>query len=223
MYLVTMERRREIPAKVIFKAACVTEMIRRQIFYESGKEEKMGKWIALILVVVLIVYIISMYNKLVRQKVVVDEAFSTMDIYMKKRFDLIPNLVETVKGYAKHESETLSKIVAQRQGGYGQMSPEEKVSMSVELSKALPKVLAVAEAYPELKADTNFLNLSDQLSKVEGDIANARKYYNGAVRNYNISIAAFPSNIIASMFQFTVRPMFEVGSEEERENVQVKF
>ena len=200
-----MERRREIPAKVIFKAACVTEVIRRQIFYESGKEEKMGKWIALILVVVLIVYIISMYNKLVRQKVVVDEAFSTMDIYMKKRFDLIPNLVETV------------------QGGYGQMSPEEKVSMSVELSKALPKVLAVAEAYPELKADTNFLNLSDQLSKVEGDIANARKYYNGAVRNYNISIAAFPSNIIASMFQFTVRPMFEVGSEEERENVQVKF
>lgn len=178
----------------------------------------MGAIVLLILIVV-----ISCYNKLVKQKVTVEEAFSTMDVYLKKRFDLIPNLVETVKGYAKHESETLRTVIEQRGKNYDSMTPEEKIESGAVISQMVPNIMALAETYPDLKANQNFLNLSNQLEIVEEDIANARKYYNGAVKRYNMSVQTVPSNIIAGMFHFERKPMYEVENVAERQNVQVKF
>ena len=180
--------------------------------------------IIIIAIVVLIVLIlIGCYNKLVKQKITVEEAFSTMDVYLKKRFDLIPNLVETVKGYAKHEEGTLSKVVSLRNQNYSSMSPEEKLANSAVISQAVPKIMALAENYPDLKANQNFMELSVQLETVENDIANARKYYNGAVKRYNMTVQTVPTNIVAGMFHFETKPMFEADSEEERKNVQVRF
>lgn len=179
--------------------------------------------IFLVVIVVLVVAFIGCYNKLVKQRITVDEAFSTMDVYLKKRFDLIPNLVETVKGYVSHEKDTLERIVKFRNQNYGGMSPEEKIESGAEISKVLPKILALAEAYPDLKANQNFMELSVQLEAVENDIANARKYYNGAVRQYNVSVQTVPCNIVASLFRFETKKMFEVETAEERENVKVRF
>lgn len=173
--------------------------------------------------VVLILVVVSGYNKLVRQKVIIEEAFATMDVYFKKRFDLIPNVVESVKGYAKHEEETLAKVITLRNGSYSSMTAEEKIENSTAISKEIPKIIALAEAYPELKANQNFMELTVQLKRVEEDIANARKYYNGAVRNYNMTVQTIPTNIIASLFHFETKPMFEISNTQERENVQVKF
>lgn len=175
------------------------------------------------IVIILAVVIIGSYNKLIKQKITVDEAFSTMDIYLKKRFDLIPNLVETVKGYTRHEENTLEEIVKLRNENYGGMSVEDKLKSSNALSMALPKIMALAESYPELKANQNFMDLSGQLGRLENDIANARKYYNGAVRQYNISVQSVPTNLIASMFHFETKPMYEIEDAGQRENVQVKF
>lgn len=193
---------------------------------KNDKKEKSmntGMIVMIAVVVILAAVAIGGYNKLVKQKITVEEAFSTMDIYLKKRFDLIPNLVETVKGYAKHEESTLEEIIGLRNGNYGGMSLEEKLENSNALSMALPKIMALAEAYPELKANQNFLDLSSQLERLENDIANARKYYNGAVRQYNISVQSVPTNLIASVFQFTAKPMYELEDDNQRENVQVKF
>lgn len=174
-------------------------------------------------VLILLIAAISCYNKLVKQKITVEEAFSTMDVYLKKRFDLIPNLVETVKGYAKHESETLSAVISLRGENYDSMTEEQKIESGAAISRVLPNIMALAEAYPDLKANQNFMNLSNQLETVEEDIANARKYYNGAVKRYNMSVQTVPSNIIASLFHFEERPMYEVENTTERQNVQVKF
>lgn len=176
-----------------------------------------------VIVLIIILWGIGSYNKLVRGRVTVEEAFATMDVYLKKRFDLIPNLVETVKGYASHEKETLAQVVALRNQNYDGMSDDEKVANGVAISKAVPKILALAEAYPDLKANQNFLDLSTQLQEVEEDIANARKYYNGAVKKYNLSCQTIPSNIIANLFHFETKKMFEVDSTEERNNVKVEF
>lgn len=178
-------------------------------------------WIIIILVVLLI-YAISTYNKLVRLKNTVEEAFSTMDVYLKKRWDLIPNIVETVKGYAKHEKETLEGVIGLRNGAYNKMTPEEKIEANQQLSRGITQIMALAENYPDLKANENFKDLSGQLQKVEEDIANSRKYYNAVVRNYNDKVEMFPSNIIAGLFKFKEEKMFEI-IEEQRENVQVKF
>ena len=175
------------------------------------------------IVVILILFVIGSYNKLVKAKMNVEEAFATMDVYLKKRFDLIPNLVETVKGYAKHEKETLEQVVALRNQNYDNMSDDEKVANSVAISQAIPKIMAIAEAYPDLKANTNFLELSSQLQAVENDIANSRKYYNGTVKRYNLAVQTVPSNIIASLFHFEPKTMYEVESSEERQNVKVEF
>lgn len=183
----------------------------------------MKGYIILAIIVLIVIYIICCYNKLVKKRIIVEEAFSTMDVYLKKRFDLIPNLVETVKGYAKHESETLAKIVGLRGGNYSQMSDDEKISSSMALSREIPKILALAEAYPDLKANQNFINLSGQLQKMEEDIANARKYYNGAVKSYNITIQTIPTNIVAGLFHFESKKMYEVNDAKERENVHVQF
>lgn len=181
------------------------------------------KIITAVIIVVLILYVVGTYNSLIRGQVTIEEAFSTMDVYLKKRFDMIPNLVEIVKGYAKHEGSTLADIVKLRNQNYDSMSEEEKLQTGAAISRMMPQIMALAEAYPDLKANQNFLDLSAQLSQVEDDIANARKYYNGAVKKYNLLVQMFPSSLIAGLFRFSAKKMFEVESQEERQNVQVKF
>lgn len=180
-------------------------------------------WIIVaVIVVLLIIYLISTYNTFVRLRNSVREAFSTMDVYLKKRWDMIPNIVNTVKGFAKHEKETLEGVIKLRNGAYDSMSPEEKIATNQELSRGITKIMALAEAYPDLKANTNFMDLSNQLAKVEDDISNSRKYYNAVVRKYNDKVEMFPSNLVASIFGFKLEKMFEIV-EEERENVKVEF
>lgn len=178
----------------------------------------------IIIVVLLIIafWIIRSYNTLVSLKNKVEEAFSTMDVYLKKRFDLIPNLVETVKGYAKYESSTLEEVIKLRGETYNSMSTEKKVETNNKLSGELAKLLAVAENYPDLKANENFRDLTAQLSNIEDEIANARKYYNAVVRKMNNKVQMFPSNIVAKMFNFKEYSMFN-ADEKERENVKVQF
>ena len=180
-------------------------------------------WIIIAIIIVLAIAFVGMYNSFIKLKNSCEEAFSTMDVYMKKRFDLIPNLVETVKGYAAHEKETLEKVMAARNGVQSAATVEEKMAGENALQGTLKTLFAVAEAYPDLKANTNFLDLQNQLQSVEEDIANSRKYYNAVVKQFNTKCEMFPSNIIASMFHFERKPMFEVDSAEERKNVKVKF
>ena len=182
----------------------------------------MWLWIVIAIVVVLLLLVLSTYNSLVRLNNRVEEAFSTMDVYLKKRWDLIPNIVETVKGYAKHEKETLAEVINLRNGAYDKMTDEEKVEANNKLNQGITKIMALAEAYPDLKANENFKDLSKQLSSVEEDIANARKYYNGSVRDFNNKVQVFPSNIFANMFGFKRKTMFEAAAA-ERENVKVEF
>lgn len=142
---------------------------------------------------------------------------------MTKRYDLIPNLVETVKGYAKHESQTLEKVIAARNMAAGAKTTEEKVAGENMLQGTLKTLFAIAEAYPELKANTNFINLQGQLTEMEGEIANSRKYYNAIVKTFNTKVELFPSNLIAGLFKFTRKTMFEVEEAEQRQNVKVQF
>ncbi len=174
------------------------------------------------LVVIILIYLLATYNGLVKLRNQYKEAFSTMDVYLKKRWDLIPNLIETVKAYAKHEKDVLENVVNLRNSAYKQMSPDDKVDINNKLSSGISKIIALAENYPELKANTNFINLSQELSKAEEDIANSRKYYNGVVKLMNDKIHMFPSNIVASLFGFKEKKMFEVV-EVERENIKVEF
>lgn len=174
------------------------------------------------IIVLIAIYAVSQYNSFVKLNNMVKEAFSTMDVYLKKRWDLVPNLVETVKGYMKHESEVLEKIVELRNSSYDKMYSSDKIDANKELSNGLSKLIAVAENYPELKASQNFSDLTRQLSQIEDEIAKSRKYYNGVVRNLNTKVEKFPSNIIASMFNFKTEKMFE-ADENERKNVKVEF
>ena len=181
-------------------------------------------WIYIIIaiIVLILIYFGVTYNSFVKLSNTVKEAFSTMDVYLKKRWDLIPNLVETVKGYAKHEKSTLKEIIELRNSTYDNMSANEKVDVNNKLSQGINKLMAIAEAYPDLKANENFKDLSQQLTKVEDDIANSRKYYNGAVRIFNDKVQMFPSNIVAGILGFKEQKMFE-ANETERENVKVKL
>ena len=181
-------------------------------------------WIYIIIAIVLIIvmYVLVTYNNFIKLKNMVQEAFSTMDVYLKKRWDLIPNLIETVKGYVKHEENTLKEIVDLRGSSYDSMSDDEKVKANQTISKDINKIMLVAENYPDLKASANFQDLSRELTKVEEDIANARKYYNGAVEMFNNKVEMFPSNILAKLFGYKTKAMFETDSN-ERENVKVSF
>ena len=181
-------------------------------------------WIYLIilLIVLILIYIFVTYNSLVKLSNAQKEAFSTMDVYLKKRWDLVPNIVETVKGYAKHEKSLLESVINLRNKAYDKMSNDEKIQTNQDITKAINNVMALAEAYPDLKSNENFMDLSNQLSKVEEDIANSRKYYNATVRNLNNKIQMFPSNIIAKILGYKEVKMFEANSE-ERENVKVEF
>ena len=178
--------------------------------------------IAVVILVVVAIFVISNYNALVVLRNKVRDQFSQIDVQLKKRFDLIPNLVETVKGYAKHESETLEKIIAARNGYMNAKSDDEKIEASKEVSQGISKIFALAESYPELKANTNFVELQNQLKDVEDKISYARQFYNDSVLKYNNKIEMFPSNLVASIFGFKKESFFE-ADEKERENVQVKF
>lgn len=181
-------------------------------------------WIYIIIaiIVLIVIYALALYNSFVKLNNKVKEAFSTMDVYLKKRWDLIPNIVETVKGYAKHEKDTLKEVVELRNSTYDKMSDEEKIKTNEQLSSGINKIMALAEAYPDLKANENFKDLSKQLTKVEDDIANSRKYYNGVVRIYNNKVEMFPSNIFAGLFGYKSKAMFETSAN-ERENVKVEL
>ena len=173
---------------------------------------------------VIALWAISVYNSLISLRNNADEAFSTMDVYLKKRYDLIPNLVETVKGYAKHESETLEKVVKARNLAMGASNPQEKIATEAALTKELKTMLSVVvEQYPDLKANQNFIDLQDALKTIETEIANSRKYYNGAVKVYNVKRELFPSSIVAGIFKFEKKALFEVEDAAERKNVSVKF
>ncbi len=174
-------------------------------------------------VLLAVLWIWSTYNNLIRKRNQVEEGFSTMDVYLKKRYDLIPNLVETVKGYAKHEKDTLAEVIKLRNSAVSATSIDEKVKAENNFANGLRQIFALAENYPNLKADANFADLQNQLKAVEVDIANARKYYNAVVKDFNNSIQVFPNSIIAKNHKFTKYEMFAVADNTERENVKVKF
>ena len=177
----------------------------------------------IVVLAVVAIWGVSAYNGFVRMRNVVEEAFSTMDVYMKKRYDLIPNLVETVKGYAAHEQGTFEKVVQARNVAQNATTVEDKMAAVNMLTGTLKSLFALAEAYPDLKANANFMDLQNQLQMVEVDIANSRKYYNATVKDYNTKTEQFPSNIIANMFHFQRKTMFELENESERQNVKVEF
>ncbi len=179
--------------------------------------------IGLGIVALLVIWFVASHNKLVRAVQVKDEAYSAMDICMKKRYDLIPNLVETVKGYAKHENETFENVVRARNQAVGAQSPEQRIEGEKTLESAIRSMMLVVERYPELKADSQFLNLQAQLGTVENDIAESRKYYNGAVRQLNTMIRSIPTNLVASMMGVQQAPYYEVSDAAERQNVKVSF
>ncbi len=177
-------------------------------------------YIIIAIVLLLTVYILVTYNSLIKLNSIVKEAFSTMDIYLKKRWDLIPNLVEVVKGYAKHEKEILNQVTTLRTNNYQNMSMDKKINVNEQLTQGISKIIAISENYPDLKASQNFLELSRDLTKIEDEIANSRKYYNGSVRIFNTKIQVFPNNIVANIFGFKEANMFEANIE-EKNNVKV--
>lgn len=181
-------------------------------------------WIYIIIaiIVIIVIYAFALYNSFIKLNNRVKEAFSTMDVYLKKRWDLIPNIVETVKGYAKHEKDTLKEVVNLRNSAYENMSTDDKIKTNEKLSAGINKMMALKEAYPDLKANENFKDLSKELTKIEDDIANSRKYYNGVVRMFNNKVEMFPSNIFASIFGYKRKTMFE-ASVSERENIKVEL
>src|ERR1019366_4534172 len=179
-------------------------------------------WIVLAVVVLLGVLLIAMYNSLVQLRVRCESAWSDIDVQLKRRHDLIPNLVETVKGYASHEKGTFENIAKFRSQAMQATTPEGKAVAENQLTGALKSLFAVAENYPELKASEQFTQLQGSLSQTEDSIQNARRYYNAVVRDLNTKIQSFPTNIIAGMFNFTARQFFET-TETDREPVQVKF
>jgi LemA protein len=183
----------------------------------------MGLIVILVLIVLFVLVLAGMYNSLVQLRVRADSAWSDIDVQLKRRHDLIPNIVETVKGYAAHEKGTFENIAKFRSQAMQATSPADKAAAENQLSGALKSLFAVAENYPELKASEQFTGLQSSLNSIEDNIQNARRYYNAVVRDYNTRVQSFPVNIIAGMFGFQTRQFFEVESPEDRQNVQVKF
>ncbi|HQW04498.1 MAG TPA: LemA family protein [Flavobacteriales bacterium] len=179
--------------------------------------------ILLVLLALVAFYAIAIYNKLVKLKNLVAEAWSGIDVQLKKRYDLIPNLVETVKGYAAHEKETFENVTKARAAAQQATTVEGQQVAENKLNGALMNLMAVAERYPDLKANTNFLALQSALGEVEGDIEKARRYYNGNVREQNTLIESFPSNMVANSFNFAKSTFFELENPAEKNAPQVKF
>lgn len=180
-------------------------------------------WIAVGAAAVFGLGLIALYNGLITSRNRVDESWSDIDVQLKRRYDLIPNLVETVKSYAKHESTVFEKVSEARSAAMGAKTPEEHAKAENALTGTLKTLFAVAESYPDLKASQNFLQLQDELSDTENKIQAARRFYNGNVRDFNIKIQQFPGNIIAGALGFTKREFFEIANGEEREAPKIRF
>jgi len=179
-------------------------------------------YIIIAVIILITIYVLAQYNSFIKLTNTEKEAFSTMDVYLKKRWDLIPNLVEVVKGYVKHESGVIEQVVKLRNLSYNKMSLEDKIETNQQLTDGLSNIIAVAENYPDLKASQNFSDLTNQLTKIEDEIANSRKYYNAVVKKLNTKIEMFPSNIIAKIFNFKLSKMFEANME-EKSNIKVEL
>ena len=178
--------------------------------------------VVLVIVVLLVLYLVSIYNKLVNSRNKVDNQFSQIDIQLKRRTDLIPNLVETVKGYAKHEENTFKEVVEARNKAVSANSINEKIDANNELTGALNKLFALSESYPELKANENFLSLQKDLKETEDKITYSRQFYNDSAMQFNNIVEMFPSNIVANMFHFKKYEYFKIA-EEEKSAPKVKF
>ena len=183
----------------------------------------MGWIILLIVVILLVVWIISVYNGLVSSRIKTENAWSQIDVQLQRRFDLIPNFVETVKGYMTHESETFEKIAQLRTSWANSSSVGEKAKLDGELSGTLKTIMAVSENYPELKASKNFTDLSEELRNTENKISFSRQFYNDSVTKYNTKLELFPSSLVAGMFNFQKKELFTAESDEARKNVKVDF
>lgn len=179
--------------------------------------------IIFIVLAVLVVAVIGLYNSLVSLRMKVQNAWSQIDVQLQRRFDLIPNFVETVKGYMSHEKETLEKVTELRTSWANATSVKDKAELDNQLSSALKTIMAVSENYPDLKANQNFMQLSEELRNTENKIAFSRQFYNDTATMYNTKLQVFPSNIIAGMFNFTPSDLFKTDTDEARQNVKVDF
>jgi LemA protein len=183
----------------------------------------MGLIVLLVLVGIAIVILAGMYNSLVQLRVRTESSWSDIDVQLKRRHDLIPNLVETVKGYAAHEKGTFEDVAKFRSMAMQASTPADKAQAEGQLSTALKSLFAVAESYPQLQASQEFTELQNSLNSIEDNIQNARRYYNAVVRDYNTRVQSFPTNILAGMFGFQTKQFFELETPADRENVAVKF
>lgn len=179
--------------------------------------------IFIVIVLVVILSVIVMYNDLVRLRNKVKDAWSQIDVQLQRRFDLIPNLVESVKGYMNHEKETLTKVTELRSSWANATTINEKVELENQLTSALKTIMAVSENYPELKANQNFSELQEELRSTENKISYSRQFYNDTVTMYNTKLEVIPTNIVASVFNFKAEELFKTDSEEARQNVKVDF
>ncbi len=179
--------------------------------------------VLVLLLVILLLWIVGIYNGLVRLRNQIENAWAQIDVQLKRRYDLIPNLVETVKGYAKHERETFEKVTQARNMAMNARGVAEKAEAENLLSSTLKSLFAVSEAYPELKANQNFLQLQEEVASTENKIAFSRQFYNDSAMNYNTRIETFPVNLVATTFHFERREFFEVKAEAERVAPSVKF
>ena len=179
--------------------------------------------IALIVILVIVGFLISLYNGLITSRNKVDNAWSQIDVQLQRRFDLIPNLVEAVKGYMKHEEGVLTKVTELRSSWANATTVEEKMELDNQLSGALKTIMAVSENYPELKANQNFSELQEELRNTENKISYSRQFYNDSVTMYNTKLQVFPTNIFANMFGFQAKELFRVDSDDARKNVKVSF
>ncbi len=180
-------------------------------------------WIIIAIIAVLVIIVIALYNGLVTARIKVDNAWSQIDVQLQRRFDLIPNLIETVKGYMTHEAETFEKIAQLRTSWANAETVHEKANLDGELSEALKTIMAVSEGYPDLKANQNFSELSEELRNTENKISFSRQFYNDTVTIYNTKLEVVPTNIIAGIFKFKPRELFEAESEEAKKNIKVDF
>ena len=191
------------------------------IFYQN-LPAMLTTLIIVIAVVIILLFLVVIYNRLTRQRILVREGWSGIGTFLQQRNDMIPNLVETVKGYAVHESRTLENVVKWRNRGVAAKTPAEQMEAGNQMNQALLDFFAVAEQYPDLKANANFLSLQNDLKEMETRINQSRRYYNGTVRDYNQSVAVFPNNLVAGVFNFTPEPFFEEDTQ-AREVPNVQF
>ncbi|MBI4215472.1 MAG: LemA family protein [Parcubacteria group bacterium] len=176
-----------------------------------------------LVLIIIVAWIVGIYNSLVRGRTQTEEAWSDIDVQLKRRYDLIPNMLEAVKGYMKHESQTLEKITQARAAAMQAQTIADKSAAENVLTQSLKSLFALSENYPQLRASENFAKLQDELSDTENKIQAARRFYNANARDYNIKLKLFPNNLLAGKFGFTSKEFFEIENEKEKETVQVKF